>query len=126
MIVLDTAALLHWTLDPDKLTSLAAKAIDKSDLIIVNTISIWEIGLKAKRGQLQLPLSIQAYADSLDQLHRVDIQSVTVDIWLKNLALDWEHRDPADRTIVATAVLFNCPLISPDREIRKFYDPTIW
>ena len=47
-------------------------------------------------------------------------------IWLKNLDLDWEHQDPADRTIVATALLHDADLVTKDSDIRRFYDRAIW
>lgn len=125
-IVLDTSALLYWTLDPTKLTAAASSALAMAEPIIVSAISIWEIGLKAKQKKLELPLSINVYVARLNRLSHVDIQAVTVEIWLENLALDWGHRDPADRTIVATATLNGCPLVSSDKTIREFYQHTIW
>lgn len=126
MVVLDTSALVYWTLDPEKLTLPAAQAIEDAEQIIISAISFWEVGLKAKRGKLDLPLPIHAYVDRVQRLRRVEIQPVTVEVWLENLALDWEHRDPADRTIVASARLLGCPLISSDRAIKAFYGSTIW
>lgn len=125
-IVLDTSALLYWTLDPAKLTTPAATAIENATEIMLSAISIWEIGLKAKQGKLELPLSIHAYVSRLNRLERLTIEPVTTEIWLENLALDWAHHDPADRTIVATAVLSACPLISSDQAIQAFYQQTIW
>jgi PIN domain nuclease of toxin-antitoxin system len=107
MIVLDTATLIYWTLDPDKLTEASEEAIEKTDTIIISSISIWEIGLKAKRGHLILPLSIADYTQMLQGLDRVKIVPIDVTTWLENLSLNWEHRDPADRTIVATASLLD-------------------
>ena len=125
-IVLDTSALIYWTLDPGKLTSPAEQAITTAEQIVVSSISIWEIGLKAKRNRLELPLSIHAYADKLHRLQGVDVQAVSTAVWLENLALDWEHRDPADRTIVAVARLNGCSLITSDRAMQAFYPQTIW
>ena len=56
----------------------------------------------------------------------LEIVAVDERIWLKNLELDWDHRDPADRTIIATAMLSSCPLITSDRVIRRYYAETIW
>jgi PIN domain nuclease of toxin-antitoxin system len=125
-IVLDTSALIYWTLDQARLTPPAAESLAQATEIIVSAISIWEIGLKVKQGKLELPLSLHAYVDRLHRLERVTIEAVTVTVWLENLALSWEHLDPADRTIVATAVLAGCPLISSDRTIRDFYAQAIW
>ncbi len=38
----------------------------------------------------------------------------------------WEHRDPADRTIVATAVLKDLPIVTKDDIIGRFYPKVIW
>lgn len=126
MVVLDTSALLYWTLDPTKLTSRAYQAIDNAPLIVVSSISIWEIGLKAKLGKLTLPLSMDNYLAQVRLLNHFELQPVTVEIWMQNLALDWKHRDPADRTIVATAMLLEAPLIASDRVIQLFYPRTVW
>ncbi len=126
MIVLDTSALLYWTLDPDRLSVKARETIDLADRLVISSISVWEIGLKVHRGRLQIPLSIGHYAESLQLLDRLDIRDVDVTVWLANLALEWHHRDPADRTIVATAQLLGCPLVTSDRVIASFYENAVW
>jgi PIN domain nuclease of toxin-antitoxin system len=125
-IVLDTSALLYWTLDAQKLTPLASETIGDATEIVVSSISVWEIGLKVKQNKLELPLSFHAYVTRLNRLERLVLEAVTLEVWLENLALDWAHRDPADRTIVATAVLKGCPLISSDLTIQQFYQQTLW
>lgn len=126
MIVLDTSALLYWTLDPKQLSSTASQAIEEADRLIVSSISVWEIGLKVKRRKLTIPISMPEYVNRLNRLERLEIVPVDVRTWLENLALGWEHRDPADRTIVATARLLGCPLVASDRQIAAFYDETVW
>ena len=126
MIVLDTSALIFWTLDKGRLSRAASWAIDGADRILLSSISIWEIGLKVKRQGLSIPVSIQEFTDGLERIDRVDILPVDVRTWIKNLELDWDHRDPADRTIVATASLHACPLVTSDTAIRSFYSQTIW
>ena len=126
MIVLDTSALIFWTLDRARLSEAAAQAISGTDRIALSSISIWEIGIKVKRERLFIPVSIQEFTDKLETIDRVEILPVDVPTWLKNIELDWNHRDPADRTIVATASLHACPLVTSDSAIRAFYSQTIW
>ena len=126
MIVLDTSALIFWTLDRARLSEAAAQAISSTDRIALSSISIWEIGIKVKRKRLFIPVSIQEFTDKLETIDRVDILPVDVLTWIKNIELDWDHRDPADRTIVATASLHACPLVTSDSAIRAFYSQTIW
>jgi PIN domain nuclease of toxin-antitoxin system len=126
MIVLDTSALLFWTLDPARLTPQAAQAIEQSDHIAVSSISIWEIALKVKQGKLTLPMPIQEYVDRLQRLERLEILAVDVQTWLDNLELPWQHRDPADRTIVGLATRLGCPLVSSDELTAGFYPQAVW
>jgi PIN domain nuclease of toxin-antitoxin system len=126
MVVLDTSAMLYWTLDPDRLSQKARQVIDEADRLVVSSISVWEIGLKVKRGKLVIPLSMSEYVDRLDRLEKLEILPVDVRTWLENLDLNWSHHDPADRTIVATARLLGCPLIASDRRIASFYEETVW
>ena len=126
MIVLDTAALLFWTLDPAQLSSKARQAIQDADRIVVSSISVWEIALKVKRQKLIIPLSIADYVERLQRLEALEILPVDVQTWLENLDLPWEHRDPADRTIVALATRFGCPLVTSDSRIADYYSATVW
>lgn len=126
MIILDTSAFIYWTLQPTLLSTKAIQAIDQCDRIIISSISIWEIALKVKRGKLSLPLTITDYIDRLQELERFEILPVDVPAWLANVDLPWDHRDPADRTIVALAARFDCPLVTSDAIIAGFYKNTIW
>ncbi len=126
MIVLDTSALLFWTLDPAKLSQKAHEVIQGADRILVSSISIWEIALKVRRQKLVLPLAINDYADRLQRLKSLEILPVDVQTWLENFDLPWEHLDPVDRTIVALAARFNCPLVTADRVMADYYPDTIW
>ena len=126
MIVLDTSALLYWTLDPAQLSLKAKQAIEQADRIVISSISVWEIALKVKQQKLILPLEMPEYVERLQRLEALEILAVDVQTWLDNLDLLWEHRDPADRTIVALATRFGCSLITSDRVIADYYRETIW
>ena len=126
--VLDTHVLLWWTLDPDMLSDRAREVCRETGRTgaIVSSISIWEIGIKIKRGKLDIGLDIEAYSRRLQQLSALSIVPVDSTTWVRNLELNWDHRDPADRTIVATAQLRGADLVTKDRAIHEFYDRTIW
>lgn len=126
MIVLDTSALIYWTLDPDKISDRARRAMEQDGHFVISSISIWEIALKVSRGSLEIPLSTPNYLTELSKLTELEIRPVEAETWLENVRLDWTHRDPADRTIVALARQLQCPLISSDQIIAAFYPETIW
>ena len=126
MIVLDTSTLLFWTFAPEKLSANALEAMETSPTYVVNAVSIWEIGWKMRRGKLALPMSIRAYVGHLLETERIEIHPTELEIWLQSMEMDWEHKDPADRIIVATAKVLGCPLVTSDRRIREFYPLAIW
>jgi PIN domain nuclease of toxin-antitoxin system len=126
--LLDTCGLIWWTLDPEKLSLKALKACEKieSSTGYICSISLWEIGIKIKNRKLDIGMTIESYVKALHKLGYLKVLPVDERCWLKNLSLDWKHRDPADRTIVATAVLNNFSIISSDLKIRRFYNKVIW
>ena len=128
MPLLDTCALLWYSLDNEKLSARAKLECEKIPRIggFVSAISIWEIGLKIKNGKLDINTNIADYVNRLRRMGTIEIIPVDENIWLKNLALDWSHRDPADRTIVATATLRNLPIITSNKIISDYYDNIIW
>lgn len=126
MLVLDTSALLVWTLRENELPVSAHQAIELSERVYISSISTWEIALKYKRGRLKLPYDATTYIRQLELLPKLEIIPVNTETWLTNVQLDWENQDPADRTIVALAMELKCPLVSSDRSIAAFYQPTIW
>ncbi len=93
---------------------------------MVSSISLWEIGIKARRGKLELPVSIREFAAYLAETDKVRVLAVDQDAWIDNVELEWEHQDPADRAIVATARRFGCALVTPDERILAFYPEAVW
>lgn len=126
MVVLDTSALLFLTIDPTKLTPRVRETIAEADRLIISSISVWEIAQKVSRGKIEIGPTIEEYIAGLHQLEGLEILSVDVETWLMAVKLDWSHRDPADRIIVATAMRLRCPLITSDRVIGAYYAATVW
>jgi len=128
MIVLDTCALLWWTLEPRSLSARASKACARIETEggIISAISIWEAGLKAKRGDLDLGTTINNYANRVKKISGLQIAAVDEKNWIESLELEWPHRDPADRVIVALASAYHCGLVTKDQMIRDFYAKSIW
>ena len=126
VVVIDTSTLLFWTLENHRLSPAATVAINDAERVAVSSISIWEIGIKVSKGRLSIPVSIREFADRLLQVDAVEVLPVDHDTWLQSIELRWEHKDPADRVIVATAILRNCPLVTSDETIRRFYPKSIW
>ena len=128
-IVLDTCALIWWSLDPDKLSTTAKDAcreMEKKKNGLVPSISIWEIAIKIKNKKLDMGVDLERYVATLKKSDVVQIVPIDEDIWLKSVSLDWTHRDPADRVVVALAEITQSAIITSDRQIKSFYSKVIW
>lgn len=124
MILLDTHALFWWAVDPDKLTSLAKSICEQMETEggFASSISIWELGIKLKRKKIELGIGINEFVRRLEKSAVVELLPVDTTVWLRSLSLDWDHRDPADRVIVATAQLKKLPILTKDEVIRSYHN----
>jgi PIN domain nuclease of toxin-antitoxin system len=128
VLLLDTCSLL-WLVSQQTSLSLAAKnAIMKnSDSLFISAISVFEIGIKYKKGLLIFPMSIESWLQQVMELHGITVLSIDHEIALQATQLPELHRDPADRIIIATAINQQLSIITPDQHIRAYTQVnTIW
>ncbi|WP_193196290.1 type II toxin-antitoxin system VapC family toxin [Nostoc sp. MG11] len=128
-IVLDTCALIWWSLDPARLSEQAKEACnymerDKNGL--VPSIAVWEIAIKIKNQKLDLGVNLNDYVVTLKKSSAVQIVPIDENIWIESVNLEWGHRDPADRVVVALARSNQAAIITADKEIANFYSEVIW
>ena len=127
MIVLDTHAWLWWVSDPDRLGRAARKQLEASDRIGVASVSCFEVAAAAAKGRISLDRGALDWLHQAIALPRLELLPLTPAIAVKATELGRFHGDPADRLIVATALLESAPLVTKDRRIRKYQAVvTIW
>jgi len=126
--VLDTCTMIWWSNKIEKLSNSVRGILSDTtnNHFIISSISFWEAGLKIKKGILDVGMSIQDYVKNMQMAAEITIIPVDENIWIENLNLNWEHRDPADRTIVAMAKLRDIPIITKDKIINEFYRKVVW
>lgn len=131
MIVLDTNALIWWINDSEKLSKRAKKLIkeaEKNQAIYISSISILEIYVLVKKGRLRFDRPKEKWLKSLESLPYVHFVPIDNQIAVASVELpDFSHKDPADRMIIATALLTGATLITSDEKILKYKNvKTIW
>jgi PIN domain nuclease of toxin-antitoxin system len=132
MILLDTHAWIWHLADPGRLSARALKAIEERTssrgAVLVSSISTWELAMLVERGRLKLSIDAEAWIAHAEALPFLRFVPVDNRIALASVRLPLSvSPDPADRIIVATAMLAGIPLVTADKRIRRCgVVKTIW
>ncbi len=115
MLLLDTHIWIRWQHPQPSSMALSDRLIElieTADTVAISAISCWELGQLVKRQRVQISLPLDEWV----QVALADIQVLPIErqIALKAAQLPEHHRDPADRIIIATALIYNASLISLD------------
>ena len=119
-MLLDTCALLWLAGDQSRLSSSVVEKIDSAPVVSVSAISAFEIAVKTAKGKLELPMPVEEWWEKTVAHHHLDIIGVSDDILLRSVSLPHIHSDPADRIIIATAVLNNLTVVTADSRFKDY------
>ena len=120
MIVLDTHIWLKFILGDESLRSSARKKIEsKSDAVIISSISIWEAILLAEKKRLILKPKPTIFIRNSFSAFPFRYVGISPEISLLSRELEFNHQDPADRFIAATAHAHQASLMTDDAMLKK-------
>ncbi len=115
MIILDTHIWVNWILGGEAALPLAiVDAMQKENRLAVSAISCFEVAMLVSRGKLQLSLPVNEWLQEALGKSGVESLPVTCEIANRSVSLAEIHRDPADRIIIATALVHDAKLASID------------
>lgn len=117
-LLFDTHAVIWWADDPVELLPSANSAIiDPENTVWFSAASAWELAIKVRAGKLQVDVG-----RLVDQLTRngVRLLGIGVDDAIAAGSLDWTHRDPFDRMLVAQARRLRLKLVTRDQAVQAF------
>ena len=115
-MILDTHILL-WLVNGDPIPEKISDAIHSSGYLAVSAITSWEIFMLEKQGKIKFNIPSAAWLGRALRIHNIDTIPLGISILHRSNRLEWEHRDPADRFIVATALECDLPLATADEKI---------
>ncbi len=119
---------LWWAGALPGLSERAADAIERSDRIGVCTISCWEVAMLAGGGRIRLEDDVPRWVARALAAEKVETLGLEPAVAVAAGLLGRDvPGDPADRIIYATARTHDAPLVTKDRQLRR-YDPalTLW
>ena len=117
MILIDTNIIIWWLENPYQLPDSVRLEIENPNQPIYYSVaSLWEIGIKKKKGKLKIS---DDYLDFLDQ-EQFEVLNINRPHVLKVSELDLIHNDPFDRIIIAQAITEGLTIITSDKIFEKY------
>lgn len=116
-LLLDTHCLLWALTDAPELDAKARRVIADAESVWFSEASIWELGLKWRKGKIGLqPRRV------LEQAQRDGFlpMPISIEAILVSSELRQKHGDPFDRLLYAQARTNKCALLSIDRALATF------
>lgn len=124
-LLLDTHITLWLDSGDDRLLASTRALIDGcwvgGGTIFVSAVTAWEIALLVDTGRIDLDVPVEAWIERF--LGRPGIAAAALGHRAASRSYQLqrlEHRDPADRLLIATAIDLACPLVTYDARIARF------
>jgi PIN domain nuclease of toxin-antitoxin system len=123
--LLDTHVALWLDSGDDRLRPSTRGLIDgcwqSGGTIYLSAVTAWEVALLVDIGRIELDLPIEEWITRFIQRPGIDPAPLGHRAASRSYRLHhFEHRDPADRLLIATAIELGCPLVSYDERILRF------
>ena len=119
-ILLGTCALI-WLGNGDTALSLDARqAIEECESVYVSPISLWEVSNKCRKGKLLLKHPPREWFDRILQRYQLAILPLTNEVMFLAGELPEHHKDPADRMIIASAMVNGLVVVTSDRNFPLY------
>lgn len=121
MILLDTCALLWLDCNRPAFSPETLMILDRyADALAISPISFTEIGIKARKGRLTLPLPLAEWTERVCARYSLTVHAVTNAVAVRAVELPDIHNDPFDRLIIATAELHHMRVVTADRVFLNY------
>ena len=125
-LLLDTHSLIWFLNGDEKLSDKVKIAIeDSNNSKIVSIASIWEIAIKISLDKFRFPKGFKHFLDMVEE-NGLEILPITFEHAVVLSTLEFIHRDPFDRLLIAQCMADNLILATKDDNIKRYNIQTIW
>lgn len=119
-LLLDTNALLRFVGEPKRLSTQQSRAlrraVQRMEPIGLSPISLLEIAVLHSLGRIRLKGTLAEFFEEVRSGPEIQVLPITEEIALE-VALLGPLKDPADKAIVATALVHGLQLVTSDERI---------
>jgi PIN domain nuclease of toxin-antitoxin system len=126
-LLLDTHIALWLDSGDQRLRPSTGNLIDgcwqNDGTICPSAVTAWEIALLVDTGRIELDLPVEGWIARFLRHPGVEAAALGHRPASRSYQLHhFNHRDPADRLLIATAIELGCPLVTYDERILRFGD----
>ena len=119
--LLDTCTWLDAFSAPELLKPAVRKLIEGQRLVHLASISLIEVARKEAKGDLIFRMALADWFRIALPPNRVRVLELTPEIAIEATRLpDWDHKDPGDRIVVATARVHRLSVLTSDQKILQY------
>jgi PIN domain nuclease of toxin-antitoxin system len=124
-LLLDTHIALWLDSGDDRLRASSRALIEEcwqnGGTILVSSVTAWEIALLVDTRRIDLDIPIEQWFERFVDRPGIEVVPLSYRAACRCYRLPHlEHRDPADRLLIATAIELTCPLVTYDQRIAGF------
>ncbi len=125
-LLLDTHIFLWALLEPERLSQPVADALEDADNELwLSPVSLWESLLLAEKGRVVLEPDPESWLRTKVRAVGVRSAPLNTDVAYASRRLALEHKDPADRFIAATALVYDLTLVTADSRLVSLTSPRV-
>ncbi len=125
-LLLDTHTLIWFLNGDEKLSEKAKISIeDINNRKIVSIVSVWEIAIKISLDKFRFPKGFKHFLEMVEE-NGFEILPITFEHAMVLSTLEFIHRDPFDRLMIAQCKSDRLVLLTKDDYIIKYKIQTIW
>jgi PIN domain nuclease of toxin-antitoxin system len=125
--LLDTSAFLWFISGSDRLSDKARNHIsDYNNDLALSIASLWEIAIKTSLGKLELATPFDHLIPAQLEKNAIDILPIELNHLSAIITLEFHHRDPFDRLIIAQGITEQLPVITSDAIFKQYPVDVIW
>jgi PIN domain nuclease of toxin-antitoxin system len=115
IIILDTHIWI-WFINQEfeRFPAYWREIIETAEIVGISPVSCYELALAQQRGRLELSCAVNDWLKDALEPSGITLLPITAEISCKAVNLSPVHKDPFDRLIIATALIYQAKLASID------------
>ncbi|OPH38010.1 type II toxin-antitoxin system VapC family toxin [Moraxella equi] len=120
-IIMDTH-IFYWYVNQidDRLPKSIKNQLDNADRLFVSSATCFEMSWLVQKGRIELNIPYLTWFDRVQNYTDIEFLDITPQIAHVATALPEHHKDPMDRLIIATSIIYECYLASVDTKFPLY------